>query len=213
MKKVSIDNGYFATKVIINNELVSVKSKYTEESEGIFEYEGRRFNFGHGSYNIEHDKSNNELHKLMTYYILSKLTQYQEEFKLVLSLPMLHYKSQRESFKEYIQGEGIIRTKIKDQEKAFRITDSVIFLQGAGALYANNPMEYKGRLIGLLDIGGLTAQGAIFEDLKPIPETIFTVDQGGIILNNKIKTKLNEKYMLNIQDYEVPYSNGNKTHR
>lgn len=205
MKIVSVDNGYYATKILANNSLYSIKSKYMEDDEGEFEYKGKKYSFGHGAYNIEHDKTDNELHKLITYYILAKLTQGIEEYKLVLSLPMLYYKAQRESFKQYIQGEGIIHTRLKNREKILRISDVIVFLQGAGALYANNPNDYKGKLIGLLDIGGLTAQGAVFENLKPIPETVFTINAGGIILNNKIKTKLNEKYGLNIQDYEIPY--------
>ena len=210
MKIVSIDNGYFATKVLANNQLQKINSKYTEDIDGEFEYQGKRYSFGHGVYNIDHNKTDNELHKLLTYYILSKLTIQPEEYKLVLSLPMLHYKSQKEKFKEYIEGERLIKTRVKGEGKMFKIADSVVFLQGAGALYANNPMEYKGKIIVLLDIGGLTAQGAIFEDLKPIPETMFTIDAGGIILNNKIKTKLNEKYGLNIQDYEIPHLEGYK---
>lgn len=205
MKIVSIDNGYFATKVLADNQLQSIRSKYIQDDEGDFEYQGKRYSFGHGSYNIDHDKTGNELHRLMTYYILSNLTESTEEFKLVLSLPMLHYKNQREDFKKYIKGDGLITTKLRGHRKSFVISDVIVFLQGAGALYANNPMEYKGKLIGLLDIGGLTAQGAIFEDLKPIRDTMFTIDAGGIILNNKIKTNLNEKYGLNLQDYEIPY--------
>lgn len=205
MKIVAIDNGYYATKVLADNQLQSIRSKYLQDDDGDFEYQGIKYSFGHGSYNIDHDKTDNELHKLMTYYILSNLTETTEEFKLVLSLPMLHYKAQREKFKKYIQGQGLIITHLNGVKKNFIISDVIVFLQGAGALYANNPLEYKGKLIGLLDIGGLTAQGAIFEDLKPIRETIFTIDAGGIILNNKIKTRLNEKYGLNLQDYEIPY--------
>lgn len=205
MKIVPIDNGYYATKVLADNNLYSIRSKYTEDEDGDFEYEGRKYTFGHGTYNIDHDKTDNELHKLMTYYVLSKLTETKQEFKLILSLPMLHYKNQKDEFKEYIQGNGYIQTRLKRDRKIFTISDVIVFLQGAGTLYANNPMDYKGKLIGLLDIGGLTAQGAIFEDLKPIKETMFTIDAGGIILNNKIKTKLNEKYGLNLQDYEIPY--------
>lgn len=205
MKIVPLDNGYFASKLFFNNQPGCVLSKYTQDDDGEFEYLGKRYSVGHGSYNIDHNKSQNQLHKLITYYICSRLAEYKEDFKLVLSLPMLHYKTQKESFKEYIIGDGLIKTRLNDREKVFSISDATIFLQGAGALYANNPRDYKGKLIGLLDIGGLTAQGAIFEDLKPIKETMFTIDAGGIILNNRIKTKINEKYGLNIQDYEIPY--------
>lgn len=209
MKTVPIDNGYHDTKFIINNQLQKIRSRYTEDNEGDFEHLGRKYALGHGFYNIDHHKTDNELHKLMTYYILSKATDFiSEEFRLVLSLPMLHYKAQKDSFKDYIQGNGPITTWLSGERKTFSIKDIVVFLQGAGALYAANPMQYKGKLIGLLDIGGLTAQGAIFEDLKPIPDTMFTIDAGGIILNNKIKTTLNERYGLNIQDYEIPYLEG-----
>jgi hypothetical protein len=81
-------------------------------------------------------------------------------------------------------------------------------MQGAGALYANNPEEYKNKLIAVWDNGGLTSQGCCFENLKPIPETMFSIDGGGIILNNKIKTYLNSKYGLNLQDYQIPHLEG-----
>lgn len=208
MKIVAIDNGYYATKVEVERNCFSIKSKYTQDNDGDFEYKGKKYSFGHGTYNIDHNKTENDLHRLMTYYVLSRLTQSQEEFKLIVSLPMLHYKTHKEDFREYLMNEKLITTRLKDENKTFKITDCTVFLQGAGALYAYNPGEYKNKLIGLLDIGGLTAQGAVFEDLKPIKETMFTIDAGGIILNNKIKTRLNEKYGLNIQDYEVPYLTG-----
>lgn len=205
MKNVSIDNGYWATKIAHAGQLANVKSKYTEDPDGDFEFLGKKYTIGHGSYNIEHDKTNNELHRLTTYYALSKLTHGTEEFNLTVSLPMLHYKGGKEEFKNYIQGDGTIKTRLENKEKKFQINAVTVFMQGAGALYANNPTELKRGIVGVLDIGGLTAQGCVFENLKPIGETMFQVDAGMIILNNKIKTRLLRDHKVNVQDYEIPY--------
>lgn len=208
MKTIAIDNGYYSTKVVHDNNLFQVRSRYTEDHDGDFEFDNKRYSLGHGTYNIDHDKAGNDLHKLLTYYVLSDLTEYRSVFNLVLSLPMRHFLEYKDSFAQYIKGSGVITTKLKDRQKIFSINDCFVYFQGAGALYANNYNEYKGKLIGLLDIGGLTAQGAIFEDLKPIPGTMFTIDAGSLILENKIKGVLNEKYRLNLQDYQIPYLTG-----
>ena len=92
MQIVAIDNGYFQTKVCADERLYSIKSKLLIDSEGDFDYAGQKYSVGHGSYNINHDKSDNELHRIITYYILSRLTTDKETFKLVLSLPMLRIK-------------------------------------------------------------------------------------------------------------------------
>lgn len=205
MKIGAIDNGYWSTKILLDGKLGNIRSKYTEDPDGEFEYNSKKYVVGHGSENIDHNKTVNELHRIITYYALGMGVNFAEEFKLVLSLPLLHYRALRDDFKAYIMGEDAIKVKIKGKEKRIFIKDVNVFLQGVATVYVNNPNQYRKGLLAILDIGGLTAQGAILENLKPIPESIFTIDAGVIILNNKIKTRLNEKYCLNIQDYEVPY--------
>ena len=66
-------------------------------------------------------------------------------------------------------------------------------------------INFANNVIGLIDIGGKTAQGCVFEYGKPLYDTMFCIDGGGIILNNKIKTYINGKHNLNYQDYEITH--------
>lgn len=48
---------------------------------------------------------------------------------------------------------------------------------------------------------------AIYDCLQPIKSSVFTINQGGEILNAKLKRELNTLLIKNYQDYEMPYLN------
>lgn len=207
----AIDNGYDATKAIINDKYTYFKSK-TERGEALvkgtgiqIEIDGIKYLVGEGNENLNLDKTNNETHQICTYTALAKNSyEYKNEFNIILGYPLNIYSANKEKYADMYLSRDYIKVTIEGQEKLIKIKDCKVFPQGAGAVYAN-PVAFQGRLVGILDIGGLTVNGCIFDNLNLIKDSIFTENLGGIILKNKIKKALNSIYTLNIQDYEMDY--------
>ncbi len=210
MEICAIDNGYFSTKVKSKDQIFKFRSKIQkfkgELNADTFEIENVQYTIGTGNDSIEIKKNNDKVHKLCTLAGLSKLTDGVGEFKTMVALPMAHYLNRdfREQFKNYLSNPSITHICHQNKKKVIIIREMQVFMQGAAALYAYNPNQYK-NLIAVVDIGGLTTNGCIFENLKPIPESMFTINTGMLVLYNKIKATLNQKKSLNIQDYEIPY--------
>lgn len=207
---VCVDNGYDSTKVRTNNMITKFKSRIEKATgehfeKDVIEYNGEKYIVGQGTDDISNDKTQGLVHKLCTLKALGDLTNVTQEFDLIVDLPLNHYRNKdaRERFKEYI-GEKINVIKQNGITKKIIINKCTVLPQGISALYSN-PSAYKDKVIGIIDIGGLTIDGCIVEDLKPIKETIFTINKGVTILENRIKTLLNQYFFLNIQDYEMPY--------
>lgn len=212
MELCAIDNGYFGTKVKTAHTLFSFPSRIQyatnlhSKDSMILEYNGKKYVVGSGKDSIEINKTGSELHKICALSALAKIANINSRFNLVLSLPLIHYKnhSYREAFREYMLGEKCYSLKLNGIQKNFYINDAFVFAQGAAAIY-EAPERYKNRIVALIDFGGGTINGCIFENLNIIPESIFTINEGILILFNKIKTALNEVLCLNIQNYEIPY--------
>lgn len=209
----AVDNGYHDIKAIVKNQLTSYRSKI-EINNGckitndvtLLEYEGTEYVIGAGKDNIDMDKTKSLHHKLFTLNALGSAIDYAESFNLVLALPMSHFKNNkfRDEFKNYMMEPTISSIRIDGKKKVVTIKDVTVFMQGAAALYSD-PQRYKNRLIGLIDWGGLTINACLFENLNPIIDTMVTINAGTIILDNKIKTAINENFFMNVQDYEIPY--------
>jgi len=211
MKIVAIDNGYWATKVYTQNERFSFRSKVEKTSDSLntnntfsITYAGENYLVGDGAYltNIEYDKTIDEFFKICTYTALAKLSTFGSEFLLVVGYPLNIYSTNAKAFSNYLKTNDYIELLLNGNPKLFKILDCIVFPQGAGVLYAN-PEEFKNQIIAIVDIGGLTINGCIFENLNLIRETIFTENLGSIILLNKIEKILENKYNMNIQDYEM----------
>jgi hypothetical protein len=212
MKTVAIDNGYWKTKVLTKDDNFSFRSKIEKASDTLSKnntmnlvYNDESYLVGEGATqnNIELDKTSNELHKICTYAALSRLSNYiGTEFNTVASYPLSMYFSDSEAYAEYLRTDDFIQTTLGGEMKLFKNSNVTVFPQCVAALY-NNPDKYKNKVWGVLDLGGLTGIGCIVENLNLIRETAFTENLGGIILQNKIKKALDNRFGLNIKDYEI----------
>lgn len=208
----AIDNGYWATKVCSRDKTFNFRSKFEKANDTLnnntmsFKYADEDYLVGEGATmtNVEYDKTSNELHKICTYAALASISNYiGTEFNIVVGYPLNIYSANKDIFAEYLKTSDYIETELNSEIRVFKINDCLVFPQGAGALYVD-PDKYKNRVIAILDIGGLTVNGCIFENLNLIRGSIFTENLGTIILQNKVKKALDKRFSLNIQDYELP---------
>lgn len=209
MNNVVIDNGYYSTKIFQPSKLYSFRSKIQETNTPLNHtnthfliYNSKSYLVGDGAENIDINlnKSNSELHYLTTLTALG-LISFQASFNLVANLPInLYTKLNKEAFENRLRSTTPINYTLNNKHISISIPNIVVFPQCFSAIYVNN---IKSNIIGILDLGGLTAQGCICEGKNLIFSSIFSDNLGTLVLYNKIKKSLNAQYNLNIQDYEV----------
>lgn len=210
MKLCAIDNGYQATKVKTEDKKYRFYSRI-QKTQGEFKekntikFEGESYTVGTGKDDLMMNKTEGIVPKLCALRALAENTDQEEHFNLVVDLPIIHYFNQdtRDEFKDYIGKSEKIEHNGKI--KQIHIDKCTVVPQGLAALYAGNISQFKDKMIAILDIGGLTVDGCVIENLKPIKESMFTTNLGTKILEDRVRTALNTKFTLNIQDYEIPY--------
>ncbi len=213
MQICAINSGYWDTKVFNGKQQFKFRTKLDEGQEIINSqntariiYEGNNYILGDGAerYSLEYDKTTSLLHKLSTYYSLSRLTERQDEFKIMVALPLNVFSTLKGTYETYLKTKDYIPITVNGINKFIHVSDCKAFPEGPAALYANNPDRYKNDIIGILDMGSLTVNGCVMSNLNLVRESIFTINSGTIILYNKLRKELNKKFLLNLREYEIP---------
>jgi hypothetical protein len=194
---ICIDDGYGSTKVKTIDSLYKFESKsqIAMNNDGtIIRFYGKNYQVGTGLDDISMDKMNNDnpTHKLCILRPIAENVPENQDTYVILDLPLTHYYND-----EY-----------KNDMKKFLLETKSILFNGKEKkvnIYSTDITQYSNRVVGILDIGALTTSGVIIDNLKPVKNSMFSIDFGTKILENKIKTNLNQALLLNLQDYSVPY--------
>ncbi len=220
MKIIGVDAGKFGTKSVSRNEQGSIsksvfRTKVDEESlnlpqsESSFrvKYGSNLYLVGEDAQTVDYDLTKTKLHHKLTAYVAvtRHITPDRTEVVLPIGCPLSMFKNAgaKEEFKNFIKGDGQVYIEVNNEQFYFTIKDVVPLPESLGVPY-KNPTIYKDKLTAVIDIGGLNTNGAIYQGLKPIKETIFTINEGATILQNKIKNRLISDMSMCFQDYEIP---------
>ena len=171
----------------------------------ILEYEGIKYYLSDGKLENNYDKANKETNIILLLYSLA--IQRDSYFKVVVGLPALAYKTNREAFKEKLLSNKIHDVYINGKYKKIIIEDLIVFPEGAGAYYSQ-VVRPKNQVI--VDIGGGTTNIVSFKNGKL--DNCTTLGNGMIQLYNKIRDYLNSTYILKLEleDIEIIMREGLK---
>jgi plasmid segregation protein ParM len=205
---VCIDNGYGDTKVKTSEKLYKFNSKIQSvmNNDGsIIKYDNINYQVGTGHDDIIVDKSNSLTHKLCLLRAIAENAEDGNDLHIMLDLPLTHYYnvSYRNELRKFLQQNELIIYNGTPMKINIERID--IYPQGLVSLYANNVTNFSNKIVGIIDIGAVTIDGCIIDNLKPIKESMFSINLGTKILENQVKTKLNQELLLNLQDYQMPY--------
>lgn len=214
IQSVAIDNGFHTTKIhqqspipksySFRSKMAHTTSSLTYPNTHSITYKNENYLIGDYAEEIDINlnKNNSTLHYLATLTGLALLSPTQNtQYNLVANIPInLYNQSNKEAFENHLRSTTPITYALNKKPISISIPNVVVFPQSLSALYVNH---IKSNLIGILDLGGMTSQGCICENKNLIHSTIFTENQGILILLNKIKKTLNSTYNINIQDYEL----------
>jgi hypothetical protein len=217
-QNVAIDNGYHSTKIYQQFPIpksYSFRSKMQSTTLPLIYPNTHSITYKNTTYligdhaeeiDINLNKNNSLLHYLTTLTglgLLSPNTPNTQpiQYNLVANIPInLYNQSNKESFENHLRSTTPINYTLNKKPISISIPNVVVFPQCLPCIYVNH---IKSNLIGILDCGGITIQGCICENKNLISSTVFTENQGILILLNKIKKTLNATYNLNINDYEL----------
>lgn len=208
-EKCVIDCGYWRTKfkwsgggLSFRNLVERSEDKLNKSDTYAVKFNGQNYLVGDGAsgWNIELDKTNNELHKVTVYTCLGLINNgVPESYDIVVNYPLgLYNKENKKKFEDFLKGD-FEHIEINGVKKSIRIRQCIVFPQTVPIIYLK---KYEG-IVGLIDIGGLTVQGCIVKNMNLVKESIFIENKGCIIIFNEIKKLLNKKYGMNIQDYMI----------
>lgn len=204
---IAVDSGKYTTKAMDTNRtafsirtLISDRSMILSKSYQL-DYDGKRYYIGDGAADFNSWKSQ-LIHKLCALVAISQLGY--SSVDLIIGCPVSQFanKEARAAHAEYFKGCSILR--INDSPTTICI-NSVMALPETLGVVMSNVEAYSKSIIGVIDIGGLNTNALIYDHMKPVMESAFTVNEGGLVLNAKIKRELNMKYGANYQDYEIPH--------
>lgn len=221
---VSVDTGKYGTKAVKKRddgtfrkfyfrtrvEPLSVASYSNgKERTYVLEYGGREYRIGEESLGMELDTSKTTMsHKLAILLALGRLCSQEDgNVHLITGCPLSVFNNQakKEEHKKFILEGSPFTIRIDGERREVAIGDLTLLPESLGIPYKNVD-ENMEKLIGVVDIGGLNTNCAIYKRLKPIRTTAFTINQGTMILMNRIKHALNTALEgTNYQDYEIPY--------
>jgi hypothetical protein len=203
-----IDLGYYTTKIFQQSpttKLISFRSKIQKSKLPIKYHNTHHITLDNTDYiignsaetiDINLDKSHSTLHLLTTLTGLGLLNS--GTYNLIANIPLNYFnKTNKQSLENHLT---ISKTFILNNiTTSITIQKCIVFPQTLSVLYVNKTPS----LIGIIDIGGLTCQSCICENLNIIQSTISSTNLGTLILFDKIKKQLNSIYNLDLKDYEI----------
>lgn len=158
----------------------------------VLEYEGIKYFMREGKLENNYDKANKETNLILFLYSLA--LQKDRYFKVVIGLPALAYKANRESFKDKLLNQKIYDVVINKEHKKIIIEDLIVFPEGAGAYFS---LRNRPKNCVIIDIGGGTINIVSFKNGKL--DTCTTIGKGIIQLYNQIRDYLNATYTLKLE--------------
>lgn len=210
---IGVDNGYTYTKNSKGNMFLSkVRTGETIDINNVLkvELEGQTYIVGErdSNYTVDINKIDNEITRVSVLTSIAlAMRDNHEEIQLITGLPPGHYAKQKEELKEMLLNKNLIRMTINDREKAMKITNADVFIQGAGPIFLD-PHKYRYKKVLVIDIGGLTVDVCCFENMNLVKYR--TYEKGMLKLYSNMISKANAELELNldISDGENILNNG-----
>lgn len=218
---IAVDSGKFATKAVRKLDDGTVKSLIfrtkmdptnedvpSDSRSYVIEYKGEKHIIGEEAESVDFEKNKAKLvHKLATYIAIASLlgTENDVDVALAIGCPLSIFVNveERENYKKFFLDEGNIVIKLNGKTRSFNIKEVIVCPESSGIIFKNSS-EYKNKLVGVIDIGGLNTNCCVYNQLTPIKSTSFTTNLGANFMTNELKQKLNSEFVdANLQDWQM----------
>lgn len=217
---IAVDSGKYATKAVrrtASGELKKImfrtKMDNTNELQAsdrkscVVKVDGHSYMIGNSAETVDYEKSKaKDIHRICVYTAVAKLLENDEkEVTIAVGCPLSIFSNvnERAKYREFFMEERDVIISINGERRDFTIKDVVICPESSGIIFGHHK-EYKNRMIGIIDIGGLNTNCAVYDRLNPVKSTMFTTNLGANILTNDLKQLINSTFPdANIQDWQM----------
>ena len=226
---VAIDSGKHSTKAVTRSHQEWIKLKIRTKGQEVenlgveiarnsyaIEFQGKHFLLGEM---VSEQKGNQELtkhsllHMLAIYVMIARFLDQliPEKFgiptvNLAINVPLNIYKNAqlKNDYGQFIINEHQpISIKINGKQYYFNIDQLLLLPEATGSIYSNMD-EYRKKRVLVIDIGGLNVNYAIFDQLVPQIDSLFSNNHGTNLLRSRIREALSSHYgtAISIDDSE-----------
>lgn len=140
-------------------------------------------------------------HKLPVLVAIHQLVPNGAEVELYVGMPIhsFYNAEYRKKYVDFYQSEGNVNLTVNNVKKTFTISKVIAMPESVGHVF-NYPVD---SLVGVIDIGYTTIDGAVFKDCAPILNTVFSLVDGANPFKTMVRDQLNKELLLNIQPYQM----------
>lgn len=218
-KVIAVDSGKYATKSVYRDGKGNIlrasyrtkmdptnEIKSTDRNSFVVQFEGKSYLIGQEAETINFDKSKALLiHKLATYASICRYVDDGESVILAVGCPLSIFQNveERHRYQAFMGKDKDVRILLNGEERYFTLEKVIVCPESSGIIY-QRVSDFKQRLVGIVDIGGLNTNCCVYHNLTPIKSTSFTTNLGANILTNELKQLLNSNFPdANLQDWQM----------
>ncbi len=126
-----------------------------------------------------------------------------EDIQLCVGLPPAHYGTQYEKFEKYFLERGILDFNFDGRQYSVFISKARCYPQAYAATIPIHLQIKEYPKVIILDIGGFTADYLLVEYGKPDLTVCDSLENGVIVLYNRIKSKINADFDLLLDETDI----------
>lgn len=209
---IAIDHGNKQIKTVHCPPFVSGLQQSTTRPFGkeILLYEGKYFTLSEQRIPYRKDKTEDDRFFTLSLFAIAneiqKMNRYAEDvmhIQLAVGLPPAHYGTQNKTFTQYFKGRDIVKFEYCGKPYSVYIEDAVCFPQAYAAAVTMLQALINHPKVLILDIGGFTADYLMMKNGKVDLSTCDSLENGVILLYNKIRSKVNAELDLLVEESDV----------
>ena len=221
MKILSVDAGKYATKAvseegkrtIFRTKSTTLNNNFDIEAVGNSNkviYEDKVLIIGDQGEDIDYSlEKNTLLHKIAIYTAANRLG-LKGNLAAVIGCPTNIYlsKENRKDFQENIKDTP--KKLVIDGKLQNIVFERVLIMPESSGVVYTNPALFKGKRVGVIDLGGRNMNFGIYDNLVPQPSSMMTTNQGSMDIEARVKRKFEALYKraLSTRDIEVILEQG-----
>lgn len=219
-KLIAIDSGKAQTKAITKNArnevtrlIFDTKMEDTKEKvatgDGSFvvSFEGNNVLIGKEAESDGYDYKTSKatlLHKLSMFVAMSQLLDVGDTVKIGTGCPIDIFNNvdRRNEFRKFLMKDKNVSFVVNGNEYTFKIADVVVFPESSGIIW-NHYDEYKEKVVGVIDIGGLNVNGCIYNHGAIVKKSAFTSNLGVNTMVNELRKRLDAEFNAKLYREQV----------
>lgn len=209
---ISIDHGNKQIKTVHCPPFVSglQQSITTPFGKEVLVYKGEYFTLSDQRIPYRKDKTEDERFFALSLFAIAneieKMGHYTEDtipIQLAVGLPPAHFGTQSKTFTQYFKGRDIVDFEYCGRKYSIYIKDVACFPQAYAAAVTMLQQLMNHPKVLILDIGGFTADYLMMRNGKVDLSTCDSLENGVILLYNKIRSKVNSELDLLIEENDI----------